>query len=86
MATKKSDSADSHTDIRIGITDTPQELNIETELSLDKVQALINESLSKDTPFVITDVRGRQTIVPAKKIAFIELGESAVRRVGFAAN
>ena len=86
MATKKTDSADSHTDIRIGITDTPQELNIETELSFEKVQELINDSLKNDSPLVITDVRGRQTIVPAKKIAFVELGESAVRRVGFAAN
>jgi len=85
MATKKND-ADSHTDIRIGITDTPQELNIETELSLEKVQSLISDALTNETPLIITDVRGRQTIVPAKKIAFVELGESAVRRVGFAAN
>jgi hypothetical protein len=86
MATKKNDSTDSHTDIRIGITESPQEINIECELTLDEVHQLINDTLKNDTPLVITDVRGRKTIVPAKKIAFVELGESAVRRVGFAAN
>ena len=66
MATKKS-STGNHTDIRIGISDSNQELNIESDL-----------------PASLTDIRGRQTVVANSKISFVEVGESADRRVGFA--
>jgi 4-hydroxy-3-methylbut-2-en-1-yl diphosphate synthase IspG/GcpE len=87
MATKKNDaSVDAKSEIRIGVADSSAELNIESELAADKVQALVHEALKSDTPLVLTDTRGKQTIIAAKKIAFVEVGESQVRKVGFAAN
>lgn len=82
MATKKSSNA--HTDIRIGISDSPQELNIESELSSDAVIAAVNTALDSGKSLTLTDTKGRQTVIPHNKISFVEVGESAERRVGFA--
>ncbi|MEI6866912.1 MAG: DUF3107 domain-containing protein [Actinomycetes bacterium] len=82
MSTKKAVQA--HTEIRIGISDSTQELNIESELSPEKILASVTESLNQGTSLIVVDVRGRQTIVPHNKISFVEIGETADRKVGFA--
>ncbi|MEI6119591.1 MAG: DUF3107 domain-containing protein [Actinomycetes bacterium] len=83
MATKKSDSQ--NTDVRIGISDSNHELRIETALSSDQVLALVQDALKNESPLVITDIKNQSTVIPAKKIAFVELGDSPDRRVGFTA-
>lgn len=80
MATKKNDST---TDVRIGISDTNTELRIETNLSAAEVQALVQDALKSESPLVITDTKGQNTLVPSKKIAFVEFGSAPERRVGF---
>ena len=82
MATKKSSSA--HTDIRIGISDSSQELNIESELSADAVLAEVTAALDSGKALTLTDIRGRKTVIAHSKISFVEVGETAERRVGFA--
>ena len=47
------------------------------------VQELVSAALEKGTTLVLTDSRGRQVIVAANKISFVEVGESAKSRVGF---
>jgi hypothetical protein len=81
MATKKSDSQ--NTDVRIGISDSHSDLRIETALSADEVLELVQSSLKTESPLVITDTKGHRTLVPAKKIAFVEFGSAPERRVGF---
>ena len=82
MATKKSSSA--HTDIRIGISESSQELNIESELSADAVLAEVTAALDSGKALTLTDIRGRKTVIAHSKISFVEVGETAERRVGFA--
>ncbi len=82
MTTKK--SAGNHTDIRIGISESSQELNIESELSQDVVLKTVKEALEKNEALVLEDTKGRKTIISSAKISFVEVGESAERRVGFA--
>ena len=82
MATKKSSSA--HTDIRIGISDSSQELNIESELSADAVLAEVTAALDSGKALTLTDIRGRKTVIAHSKISFVEVGETAERRVGCA--
>jgi hypothetical protein len=81
MVTKKNDS--NNTDVRIGVSDSSHELRIETELSPDQVLALVQEALKSETPLVLTDTKNQRTLVPAKKIAFVEFGGAPERRVGF---
>ena len=33
--------------------------------------------------FALADARGRQVLVPADKLAYVEIGESEARKVGF---
>jgi len=82
MATKK--GSESVTHVRIGISDSNQELNFETSLSREEVQALVSAGITGSTPVVLTDSKERTIIVPAGKIAFVELGSTAERKVGFA--
>ena len=82
MATKK--SAGTNTEVRIGITDTNHELQIEVELSTDEVIALVSAAVDGNKVLKLADTKGRQTIVPAAKIGFVEVGPAPERRVGFA--
>ena len=79
MATKNQ----STTDIRIGLTETPAELHLEVALSADEVAALVTKSIEGGATLTLTDVKGRQTIVSAAKIAFVEVGSADARKVGF---
>lgn len=81
MATKKTDSQT--TDIRIGISDSPTELRIETPLSTDEVLDLVQAALKNQTPLLIHDTKNQATLVPAQKISFVEFGSAPERRVGF---
>jgi hypothetical protein len=83
MTTKKN-SSEARAEVRIGIADSNQELNFESNSDVASVQALVTAALDKGTTLVLTDARGCQVIVAANKISFVEVGESAERRVGFA--
>jgi hypothetical protein len=82
MATKKSTGG--NTEVRIGITDSNQELHIEVETSTEEVIAAIKTAIDSGKALQLTDIKGRQTIVPANKIGFVEVGQAPERRVGFA--
>jgi hypothetical protein len=76
-------------DVRIGITQTPKELEVELEEDADRdaVLADISEALDKgDGVLWLTDRRGRKVGVPVVKVAYVEVGAPAGdRRVGFGA-
>ena len=82
MTTKKNTS-EARAEVRIGISDSNQELNFETSSDVATVQDLVSAALDKGSTLVLTDARGRQVIVAANKISFVEVGESSKSRVGF---
>jgi Protein of unknown function (DUF3107) len=82
MATKK--NSDASTQVRIGISDSQQELNFETPISHEEVAAAVSAALSSGTPLSLTDSKERTIMIPAGKIAFVELGATPDRKVGFA--
>ena len=74
--------------IRIGMTYTPKELEI--ELADDAGPGIVDEiteAVTKDTGMLwLTDRKGRRVGVATAKVAWVELGpESEGRRVGFSA-
>ncbi|CAB4729720.1 unannotated protein [freshwater metagenome] len=83
MSTKKSTSGTT-TEVRVGIADSSQELHIECDLSPEKVIEAVTAALDSGKSLSLTDTRGRQTIIANNKISFVEVGESAERKVGFA--
>jgi hypothetical protein len=82
LATKK--SAGGNTEVRIGIAESNQELHIEVEGASEDVIALVNAAVESGKVLKLTDTKGRQTLVPAEKIGFVEVGPAPERRVGFA--
>ncbi len=83
MATKKTQES-SRIEVRISVADTPREIVIESDASRDEIITSINEAMAANTPLVLSDFRGRQVVVPAAKIGFVEIAAPTERRVGFA--
>lgn len=83
MATKKTQES-SRIEVRISVADTPREIVIESDASRDEIIRSINEAMAANTPLVLSDFRGRQVVVPATKIGFVEIAAPTERRVGFA--
>ncbi|MGO9195758.1 MAG: DUF3107 domain-containing protein [Acidimicrobiales bacterium] len=76
-------------DVRIGIIQTPKELDIELAEGTDRDQVIADvEQALADAEGVLwlTDKRGRRVGVPSARIAYVEVGAQAdERRVGFGA-
>ncbi len=82
MAKKDSEKK---TTVRIGISETSQELHFDTALDASKVLALANEALNTNTIFEIKDTKDRVILIPASKISYIEIGDTTEQKVGFTA-
>jgi hypothetical protein len=75
-------------DVRIGIIQTPKELEVELHDDAgDKVVADIEKLLKAgDGVLWLTDKKGRRVGVPVAKVAYVEVGApTSERRVGFGA-
>ncbi|CAB4582748.1 unannotated protein [freshwater metagenome] len=84
MTTKKSSTkSDLTCEVRISISDLSREVELEVAQSKSDVLALVNAAIASGTALVLDDVKGRQVIIPATKIGFVEIGDSTERKVGF---
>ncbi len=76
-------------DVRIGIVESPKELEVELpeDTDRDAVLADIEKTLDKGAGLlVLTDRKGRRVAVPVVRVAYVEVGAPAhERRVGFGA-
>ena len=71
-------------EVKIGVADSPRELTVSTADSPDEVEALVTEAL-RNTQGLLTlvDDKGRRYVVPASRVAYVEIGPADSRRVGF---
>ncbi|WP_329116322.1 DUF3107 domain-containing protein [Streptomyces sp. NBC_01353] len=73
-------------EVKIGVQHAPREIVLESGQSAEEVERAVADALAgKATLLSLTDEKGRKVLVPAEKIAYVEIGEPAVRRVGFGA-
>ncbi len=72
-------------EVRIGIVQSPREINFETDAAPDEVRAVLESALAEGKqPLVsFTDSKGKQYLVPTASIAYVELGGDSGRKVGF---
>lgn len=70
-------------EVKIGIQMAPRELVVETESAVEEVKQDLTTALADNKLFVITDKRGGTVLVPAEKIAYVELDQAEPRRIGF---
>ena len=69
-------------EITIGVQNVPRELVVETEATAESVAKQVRKALETGTVIEITDTRGRQILVPAANVGYVEIGDET-RRVGF---
>jgi hypothetical protein len=70
-------------EVKIGIQWAPRELVVETASSADEVQRVLAAAVADGSVFVLADNKGSKVLVPADKIAYVELVSPEPRRVGF---
>ncbi|MEL6985430.1 MAG: DUF3107 domain-containing protein [Actinomycetota bacterium] len=76
-------------DVRIGIADSSQviEVELENDADRDALKASVESAVTGDSDSLwLTDRKGKDLVIPAAKIAFVEIGTAdAERRIGFGA-
>lgn len=71
-------------EVKIGVQFSAREIVLDSSLSPDEVAAAVAESLRADLGVLtLSDAKGRRVLVPADKIAYVEIAEEGLRRVGF---
>ncbi|MEU8923891.1 DUF3107 domain-containing protein [Kitasatospora sp. NPDC048545] len=71
-------------EVKIGVQNAPREIVIESSQTADEVQSAVAKALEgPEKLLTLTDEHGRRVIVPAERLAYVEIGEQAVRKVGF---
>jgi hypothetical protein len=73
-------------EVKIGVQHANRELVLESEQSPDEVQELVADALAGKTGLLqLTDDKGRRVLIPADRLAYVEIGEVSIRKVGFGA-
>lgn len=73
-------------EIKIGVQHAARELSLDTELSAEEVEKAVSAAITgKSSLLVLADEKGRKVIIPADRLAYVEIGEPTARRVGFGA-
>ena len=72
-------------EVKIGIQNVGREITLESAQDADAVAKVVGEAISKGTELRLTDEKGRQIIIPATVLGYVEIGAEEVRRVGFGA-
>jgi hypothetical protein len=71
-------------DIRIGIANSPRELNIESSQTPAEVETIVSAALEADAKFIkLIDEKGKLYIVPVASLSYLEMGGEERGRVGF---
>ena len=73
-------------EVKIGVQFATRELVLESAQSADEVAKVVADALKADLGILtLVDEKGRRVLVPADKLAYVEIAESEQRRVGFGA-
>jgi hypothetical protein len=70
-------------EVKIGVQDTAREIVLESEETPEAISKAVDAAISNGSLLSLTDDRGRMVIVPATKIAYVEISPASSRRVGF---
>lgn len=73
-------------EVKIGVQHAARELVLESTEGAEQVEAAVTAALTGSAAVLaLTDEKGRRVIVPADRLAYVEIGEPSARRVGFGA-
>ena len=70
-------------EVKIGIQHAPRELTVDTADKAEAIQKLVTQAVETGGVLTLTDTKGRKTMVPADRIAYVEIGGGVSGQVGF---
>lgn len=70
-------------EIKIGVQQTTREIVLESEQSPEDVDAAVRAALADGGILTLVDDKGRRIIVPADRLAYVDISPATSRRVGF---
>ncbi|CAB4575002.1 unannotated protein [freshwater metagenome] len=71
-------------EVRIGVQNSSREIVFETTATADEITKEIESAVKNKSLLSLVDEKGRKILVPGESLAFVEIGASEQRRVGFA--
>jgi propanediol utilization protein len=71
-------------DVRIGVSDIARELVVNSAATPEEIESLVTAAF-KDPKSTLTlvDEKGKRILIPAAKVAYVEIAQADSRRVGF---
>ncbi|RYC07220.1 DUF3107 domain-containing protein [Nocardioides zhouii] len=70
-------------EVKIGVQHAQRELVVDTDSTPEDVETRLSEALAGNGVLRLSDIKGRTVMVPAEKIAYLELGSPTSSTVGF---
>jgi hypothetical protein len=70
-------------EVKIGIQNIGREIVLESAQDADAIAKLVGDAMAKGSELRLTDDKGRQVIIPANVLGYVEIGAEEARRVGF---
>ena len=73
-------------EVRIGIQEAARELVLESPDTPDAVAKKVAAAVKAEGLLDLVDEKGHRVVVPAAKLAYVEIAAAEVRKVGFASS
>jgi Protein of unknown function (DUF3107) len=70
-------------EVRIGVQQAARELVLDSTETADAVAQKVADAIAGEGLLDLTDEKGRRVVVPAAKLAYVEIAAAESRRVGF---
>jgi hypothetical protein len=70
-------------EIKIGVQQIAREIALESDQSPEEIDAAVRAAVAEGGLLTLVDDKGRRVIVPAEKLAYVEISPATSRRVGF---
>lgn len=70
-------------EVKIGVQYAARELVVDSAETQENIQQAVADAVAGDGVLTLTDTKGRTVVVPATKLAYVEIGSSSTGAVGF---
>lgn len=70
-------------EVKIGVQNAARELVVDSGETQEQIQQAVAQAVSSEGVLTLTDIKGRTVVVPAAKLAYVEIGSTSVGAVGF---
>jgi hypothetical protein len=70
-------------EVKIGVQNASRELTLDVALSAEEIEEAVAKAIADGGVLALSDAKGRRVVVPATKLAYVEVATSATGQVGF---